>query len=109
MNPLIGFTLPHAEEASRDDLEAVRLQVREDKEQTIVRRGERTVLVDGKLACRPGFPIEAPRGHIRLERRLKGRDQKLKLVERQTRQIQELCGAILHVGILYMRHGGDLL
>jgi hypothetical protein len=37
---------------------------------------------------------------MRLERRLKGRDQELKRVERQTRQIQELGGAILHVGIL---------
>jgi hypothetical protein len=39
MNPLMGFALSHAEEASLDDLEAVRLQVREDKEQAIFRRG----------------------------------------------------------------------
>jgi len=35
MNPLIGFALSHAEEASLDDLEAVCLQVREDEEQAI--------------------------------------------------------------------------
>jgi hypothetical protein len=39
MNPLIGFALSHAEQASLDDLEAVRLQVREDEEQAIFWRG----------------------------------------------------------------------
>src|SRR6266446_6317076 len=39
------------------------------------------VLVDAKLAGGPGFPIEAPRGHMRLERGLEGRDERLKLVE----------------------------
>jgi len=32
-----------------------------------------------------------------LERALKGRDQQLKLVEGQAGEIEELCGAILHV------------
>ncbi len=100
VHPLMGLTLSHAEETSLDDLKAVRLQVREEEAQAIVRRGERAVLVDGKLTRRPGCPIEAPRGHMRLERRLKGRDQLPKLVERQTRQIQERCGAILPVGLL---------
>jgi hypothetical protein len=31
MNPLIGFALSHAEEASLDDLEAIRLQIRKDE------------------------------------------------------------------------------
>ena len=39
---------------------------------------------------------------MRLERRLEGRDQLLKLVEGQAGQIQELRGAGLHVGEPYM-------
>jgi hypothetical protein len=34
---------------------------------------------------------------MRLERCLKGRHEELKLVERETGQIQELCGAGLYV------------
>src|SRR5499427_6184480 len=104
MHPLLGFPLSHAEEASLDALEAVCRQVCEEEEQAIFWRGERAVLVDGKLARRPGFAIEAPRGHMRLKRRLKGRDELLKLVECQTRQIQELCRAGLHVGALDIAH-----
>ena len=98
MNPLIGFALPHAEQTSLDHLEAISLQISEQEEQPIFRRRQGAVFVHGKLAGRPGFPIEAPRGHMRLERRLKGRDQVLKLLEGQAREIQELRGAGLHVG-----------
>ncbi len=98
MNPLIRFALTHTEEASLDHLEAVRLQVREQEEQPVFWRWQGTVAIDGKLAGGPGFPIEPPHGHMRLERGLKGWDKLLKLVERQTREIQELRGAILHVG-----------
>jgi hypothetical protein len=98
VNPLIGFALTHAEQASLDHLEAVGLQVREQEEQPIFGGRQGTVLVHAKLTGSAGFPIQAPRGHMGLERRLKGRDQLLKLVERQTRKIQELRGAILHVG-----------
>ena len=41
---------------------------------------------------------------MRLKRRLKGRDELLKLAERQTRQIQELCRVGLHVGELDIAH-----
>jgi hypothetical protein len=34
---------------------------------------------------------------MRLERRLKGRDQELKLVKSQAGEIKEFCWAILHV------------
>jgi len=88
----MGFTLAHAKQASLDDLEAVRLQVGEQEEQPIVRRRQGAVLIDGKLARRPGFPIEAPHGHMRVERRLEGRDQLRKLVERHTRKIQDSVG-----------------
>src|SRR5262249_54788024 len=75
MHPLLGFPLSHAEEASLDALEAVCRQVCEEEEQAIFWRGERAVRVDGKLARGPGFAIEAPRGQMRLKRRLKGRDE----------------------------------
>jgi hypothetical protein len=93
VNPLIGLTLPHAEQASLHYLEGRGLEVSEQEEQPIFRRRQGAVLVDGKLAGRPGLPIEAPRRHMRLERRLKGWDEGLKLVEGQAREIQELRGA----------------
>jgi hypothetical protein len=34
---------------------------------------------------------------MRVERGLKGRDQELKLVQSQAGEIEELCGAILHI------------
>jgi len=70
------------------------------KEQPIFRRRQGAVLIDGKLAGGPGFPIETPHGHMRLKRRLKRRDQLLKLVEGQAGQIQKFRGAILHVAEL---------
>ena len=96
----MGFALAHAEQASLDDLEAVRLQVREQEEQPVFRRRQRAVLVHAKPAGGAGLPIEAPRRHVGLERRLKGRNELVKLVEGQAGQIQELCGAILHIGEL---------
>jgi len=88
----MGFALPHAEQASLDHLEAVRLQIREQEEQPLFRRRQGTVLVHGKPAGGPEFPIEAPHGHMRVERRLEGRDQLRKLVERHTRKIQDSVG-----------------
>jgi hypothetical protein len=41
---------------------------------------------------------------MRLKRGLKGWNQLPELVERQTGQIQECRGAVLHVGALYMGH-----
>jgi len=104
VDPLIGFALAHAKQASLDHLEAVGLQVREQEEQPIFWRRQGAVLIDAKLAGGPGFPIEAPRRHVGLKRRLKGRDQLLKLVEGQAGEIQELRRARLHIGKLYTGH-----
>jgi hypothetical protein len=41
---------------------------------------------------------------VGLKRGLERRDQLLKFVERQAGHIQKLCGAILHVGALEIRH-----
>ena len=56
-----------------------------------------------RLASGAGFPSEALQAHMRLERGLKGRDLKLKLVQSQACQIQKLCGAILRVSEPSMR------
>jgi len=56
------------------------------------------------VAGGPGFAIEVPRCHMRLERRLAGWDELLKLVEGQAGHIQELQRAVLHVDELYMGH-----
>ncbi len=95
MNPLIGFALAHAEYASLDHLKRVCLYIGQNKQQPILRGRQGAVLVHGKLAGRPRFPIKAPCGHMHLKRRLKGRDQLLKLVEGQAGEIQELRGARL--------------
>jgi hypothetical protein len=109
VNPLIRFALAHAKQASLHHLEGIRFQVDQNEEQPIFGCRQRTVLIDGKLAGGPGFPIEAPRGHMRLERGLKRRNELLKLVERQARQIQELYGAGLHIGKPDTGHGWCLL
>ena len=60
VEPLMGFTLPHAEQASLPHLKSVSLQVGEDTEQPILRCRQGTVLVHAKPACGPRFPVEAP-------------------------------------------------
>jgi hypothetical protein len=98
VDPLIGFALAHAEQAPLDDLEAVRLQGREQEEQPVFWRRQGAVVVHGKLAGGPGFPIEAPCRHVGLERCLKGWNELVKLVEGQAREIQQLRRARLHIG-----------
>src|SRR5712691_5280300 len=105
----MGFTLPHAEQTSLHHLEGIGLEVREQEKEPILRRRQGTVFVDGTLAGGAGCPIEAPRGHRRLERGLKGWDELLKLVERQAREIQELRGAGLQISEPYTSHGTCLL
>jgi hypothetical protein len=84
--------------------EGVGLQRREEEEQPSCRRPEGAVVVHAPRAGGPGFPIEAPRRHRRLERCCAGRDQELQRVKGQAGAIQALWGAILHVGEPSMRH-----
>ena len=93
----MGYALAHAAPASLDALERVGLEGGEEEEQALFRRRSGTVLVHGKPAGGPGFAIEAPRRHMRVERRLEGRNQDLKLLEREAGHIQELRGASLHI------------
>lgn len=69
MNPLIGFALTHAEQASLDDLETVGLQVGEQEEEAVFGCRQRAVLIDSKAASGPGFSVQAPRCHTGLEGR----------------------------------------
>src|SRR2546422_1937777 len=100
----MGFALTHAEQAALDHLERIGFQVGKDEEQAIFRRRKRAVLVHREPAGGPRFPIEAPRGQMRLVRGFKRRDQLLKLVEGQTGEIQELGWARLHIGESYTGH-----
>src|SRR4029434_11154492 len=60
-------------------------------------------------ACGPRFPIEPPGRHPGVERGLEGRDQLLKLVERQAREIQELHWTGLELGEPSTSHESCLL
>jgi hypothetical protein len=46
---------------------------------------------------------------MRVERGLEGRDQRLKFLKGQTREIEELCGAGLHIAEPYTAHTWCLL
>jgi len=97
MNPLMGLALAHPEQPSLHHLEGIGLQVDQDEQQPILRGRQRTVRV-GRVS--PGgtrLPIEAPVGHMGLERGLKGQDQPPKFVSGETGQIQDLRGAGLEI------------
>jgi hypothetical protein len=109
VNPSIGFALHHPEQAPLHDLERLRFQGDQDKQEPIFRCRQGAVLVDGKPARGPRLPIHAPRRHPGVERRLEGWDQLLKLVERQAREIQERYRAGLQRGEPSTSHGSCLL
>jgi hypothetical protein len=109
VDPRIGLALAHAEQATLHHLEPVRLHIGQKKQQSIRGGRQRAVVVHAETAGGPGLPIEAPRRPMRVERRLEGWDERLKLVEGQAGQIQELQRAVLHVGALYMCHEWCLL
>ena len=74
------------------------LQVDQDKQQPILGRGQRAVLVRRVPAGGARLSIEAPLRHMRLECRLEREDQMLKLLDGETGQIEHLCRAGLDVG-----------
>jgi hypothetical protein len=98
MNPLMGFALAHPEEPPLHDLERVGLQIDQEKHQPILGGWQRTIR-GGRVP--PGdarLPVEAPVGHMSLERSFKGWDQLANLLHGETGQIQELRGAGLDLG-----------
>jgi hypothetical protein len=104
VNSLIRCALAHTKQTPLHHLERIGVEINEDEEQPIFRCRQGAVFIDGKLAGGPGFPIEAPHGHMRLERGLEGRDQSRKFLKGQTGEIQELCGAGLHIDEPYTGH-----
>jgi hypothetical protein len=98
MNPLMRFALAQPEQPPLHHLEGICLQVDEDKQQPILGRGQRTVRIGRVPAGGTRPPIEAPCGHMRFERGLKGWDQAPKLIEGETGQIEYLCRTGLEIG-----------
>ena len=100
MHPLIGVPLPPAEQAPLDPWEAVSLQGGQQAAQPVCGSRQGTMRGHAKAASRPGVPIQAPRGPMPLECRLKRCNQRLALVEGQAGQSAKRCGAAPHVGAL---------
>jgi hypothetical protein len=98
VEPLVGFALAHAKQPPVHHLEGGGLEVGKQEKEPIFWCRQRAVLIDGELAGSAGFPIEAPRGHSGVERRLEGRDEGLEFLKGQPRKIQELRGAGLQFG-----------
>jgi hypothetical protein len=98
MNPLMGFTLTHAEQPSLHNLQGIGLQVDQDKEQAILGCRQRTVGVRRIPACGAELPIETPVGHMGWEGGLKGWDQLPQLVYGETGPIEHLGRAGLEIG-----------
>ena len=94
----MGLALAHPEEPSLHHLQRIGLHIDQDKQQPILRRGQGTVLVGRVPTGGARLPIEAPVGHMRLKRGLKGRDQLVKLAHGQTGQIEDLSRAPLEIG-----------
>jgi hypothetical protein len=91
----MGCALAHPEQSPLHHLERIGLHVDQEKQQPILRGRQRTVLIGCVAAGGTRLPIEAPVGHMGLERGLKGRDQLPKLVHGETGRIQDLRRAAL--------------
>jgi hypothetical protein len=101
--------LAHAEQPSLDDWEWRGLHIDQEAQQPILRRRQRTVLVGRVPPGRARLPIEAPVGHMRLERGLKGWDQALEFLHGETGPIQDLRRAGLEIGESSHAHRCGLL
>ncbi len=98
MKPLMGFALAHAEQPPLHYLKRIGLQVDQDKQQSVLGRGQGTVLVSRVPTGGAQSSIETPFSHMGLERGLKRRDQFLKLLHGEAGEIEHLCGSGLEIG-----------
>ena len=73
VDPLMRFALAHPEQPPLYDLEGRGLQVDQEKQQTVLGRGQRTVLVGRVPSGDAWLAIETPKGHMGPKGRLKGR------------------------------------
>jgi len=109
VDPLMGLALAHPKEPPLHHLQRIGLHIDQEKQQPILRCGQGTVLVGRVPSGGARLPIEAPVGHMRLKRGLKGRDQALKLTQRKAGQIEHLYRAALEIDESSRSHGGGLL
>jgi hypothetical protein len=108
MPPLRRFALPHPASPSPHDLKRIRLQVDADKQQPILGRGQRTVLLGRVAAGGTRLPIEALCRHVRLEHGCQWWDQRPNLLSGETGEIEHLDGAGLHVSEPSRSHSSGL-
>jgi hypothetical protein len=94
---------------SLNDLERVGLQIDQDTQQPIFRHGQRTVLIGRVPTGAAWSSIEAPVGHMGLERHFKRRHQLFKLLHGETGQIEHLGRVVLEIGEPYSSHDAGLL
>jgi hypothetical protein len=109
MKPLMGLALAHPKQPPLPHLQGIGFQVDQDTQQPILGGRQRTVRVGRIPPGRARLPIEAPRSHMSLERGLKGQDQLLKFLHRETGQIEHLCRTGLEIDEPSRSHGGGLL
>jgi hypothetical protein len=99
MHPVIRLRLAHPEQAPMERLNSMLLEVDQHEQQPIFRCQEGAVL-RGRVSSRPPAPsMKGPCGPVWQERRLKGGNQRLKLVHGQARQISHVSGVGWNVAI----------
>ena len=87
MHPVIRLRLAHPEQAPMERLNGILLEGDQNAQQTICRGRQRAVR-RGRVSSRlPAPSLKGPCGHVLQERRLKGGNQRCKLVHGQARQI----------------------
>jgi hypothetical protein len=86
------------EEPPLHDLERRSLPRHQDAQQSILRRGEGTVLRGAITTRGARLPSEAPEGHMGLKGGRKGRDYRLTLVHREPGPIEPFCRAHRQIG-----------
>ena len=91
--PLLRLALAHPQQPTLHHLQGLGLQLDQDKQQPSLGGRQWTVLVGPIAAHGAWLPIEAPVGHMRLERGRKGRDYLPTLVHGETGQSEHLCRA----------------
>jgi hypothetical protein len=84
----MGLALTHPEQPPLHDLEGRGLQVDQEKQEPILRRGQGTVRVGGIPTRGARSSIETPLGHMGLVRGLKGGNERLKLSPCETGQVE---------------------
>jgi len=84
MHPLIDRTLRQSKQLSVIHLRRILLQVAQHEQQAIFWCGQRTIRIGCIAAILPPLAFQRPCRHMRLKRYLKGWDQRLKLVYRET-------------------------